>query len=402
MTGSPRGCSYWGGEAAAALLHLQNTFLSRFKRFGYQQFWPSGLQTMETAWRRLPEEFHNRLVAITTPYGELCCLRGDLTLSAISYLAGHHAPEERPLRLCYAERVYRAPEGPVTEMERLQVGAELLGWDGKGADVELLWLLLSALQEAGAGHCMLVLGDIRILEGLLTGTEPRYLRQFHDALLADSLPRYLDVIERAPLDPETKRMLRALPHLKGHPEVLQKARCVLGDSTVLQELREILDALEALGFGDSLFVDLSLVRELDYYNGPIFEVYTPTSGMSIGGGGRYDGLLAKYNLLGQALGFGLDMEQLARECRQSLPGKPAVLLWSGGLAPQESIRYANTLTAAGAVVEFSWEHDRRTSQHLGALRRYRWWARAGENRILDLETQDDMDIRDWKERYGEC
>ena len=62
------------------------------------------------------------------PFGEPCCMRADITVSALSYMALHHTPEEFPLRLCYAERVFSVPRPPKENLEDTQVGAELLGW----------------------------------------------------------------------------------------------------------------------------------------------------------------------------------------------------------------------------------------------------------------------------------
>jgi histidyl-tRNA synthetase len=57
--------------------------------------------------------------------------------------------------------------------------------------------------------------------------------------------------------------------------------------------------------------DPTLVRGMGYYTGPIFEIEHPGSGSSIGGGGRYDGMVGKW--LGQdvpAVGISLGFERV--------------------------------------------------------------------------------------------
>ena len=72
-------------------------------------------------------------------------LRGDLTLSAVAYLSAHFRDDERPLRLSYADRVFSAPKPPRNNLEENQVGVELIGWEGAGADAEVVSLLLRTL-----------------------------------------------------------------------------------------------------------------------------------------------------------------------------------------------------------------------------------------------------------------
>jgi histidyl-tRNA synthetase len=81
----------------------------------------------------------------------------------------------------------------------------------------------------------------------------------------------------------------------------------------VRELRRILDLLPAVsGSADRVVVDLSLARGLDYYTGPVFEatVDEPKIG-SLGGGGRYDGLVGMFS--GRDLptvGMSLGLERL--------------------------------------------------------------------------------------------
>ncbi len=118
----PRGCVNVGGELASAMEECRRIFLSFFENWGYSPFLPSGLQLLESAWDKLPSQVRSRLAALTTPYGEPCCLRGDITLAAVAYLASHYAPEERPLRICYCDRVYMKSAPPRTSIESFRSG----------------------------------------------------------------------------------------------------------------------------------------------------------------------------------------------------------------------------------------------------------------------------------------
>ena len=68
-----------------------------------------------------------------------------------------------------------------------------------------------------------------------------------------------------------------------------------------------LDALDAMGLGDYVEVDLTIVRGLAYYTGTVFELFDAGRTLrAICGGGRYDGLLQALGGVDlPALGFGM-------------------------------------------------------------------------------------------------
>ena len=95
----------------------------------------------------------------------------------------------------------------------------------------------------------------------------------------------------------------------------------------LQELREIAALVEASGYGhDRIRVDPSVVRGLEYYTGPVFEAELtfetpgedgkPVRFGSVGGGGRYDGLVARFRAEPvPATGFSIGVSRLLAALR---------------------------------------------------------------------------------------
>jgi histidyl-tRNA synthetase len=75
----------------------------------------------------------------------------------------------------------------------------------------------------------------------------------------------------------------------------------------ITEMREYLNFLDALGVGDWVDFDLSIVRGLAYYTGKVFELFDAQSEFrAICGGGRYDDLLSTIGGVNlPALGFGM-------------------------------------------------------------------------------------------------
>jgi ATP phosphoribosyltransferase regulatory subunit len=115
--------------------------------------------------------------------------------------------------------------------------------------------------------------------------------------------------------PEAVRLAVAqLPTLHGGMEVLDSARPLLAGTPAAPAL-EALSALahrsQAAGLSGVLQVDLGEVRGFAYYTGMTFRLLAEGPGEAIGGGGRYDDLLARFGAPMPAAGFAIDLDHLA-------------------------------------------------------------------------------------------
>ncbi len=102
-----------------------------------------------------------------------------------------------------------------------------------------------------------------------------------------------------------------------------------------------------------LVFDPFLVRGMGYYTGPIFEVAHPELGYSLGGGGRYDGMIGRF--LGSdvpATGFSLGFERLIDlvELPEGDGEGDAALVYDRDVAPADLMALKSTLVAEGARV----------------------------------------------------
>ena len=85
------------------------------------------------------------------------------------------------------------------------------------------------------------------------------------------------------------------------------------DNDVIKNLLFIIDTIEKRNFKYSIKFDLSLVRGMGYYTGPIFEIEVKNYGSSIAGGGRYDKMIGKIlqsNDTIPACGFSIGFERV--------------------------------------------------------------------------------------------
>jgi ATP phosphoribosyltransferase regulatory subunit len=347
--------------------------LGLFTSYGYNPFNPAEFQLIEGTMKNLHRRRSGRIIAVNSPFGEPCCLRADITLSALSYMALHHAPEEFPLRLCYAERVFASPKAPKENLEDTQVGVELLGWEGLGADVEVITLLLRALDSLGLSGSVVVLGDASIAPALFSGLPGNLADVLVDYLQEGAYYDFERTLASADaLSDHDKKILSELPSLKGTIDVLDYAEDLFGARRLMKPLSEICGALGRLGLGSRVRIDLGFIRDLGYYNGPMFNVYSSPDGVLLGGGGRYDGSLADTRFYCQAVGFGVSLRELAL-ARKPTARAERLMIWSGGAYPDRALSYASLLADRGVSFEISWNPDMEASKKFALLRGCSWW-----------------------------
>ena len=129
-------------------------------------------------------------------------------------------------------------------------------------------------------------------------------------------------------------------------------------------LGEAIGALAAMGLGDFVEVDLTIVRGLAYYTGIVFELFdTGKTLRAICGGGRYDGLLKALGGIDlPALGFGMGdvvLGELLRERKGSFeaPGQlDAFFVAVSGEDVAPVLRLAHDLRDRGVAVEYGLRH----------------------------------------------
>lgn len=248
--------------------------------------------------------------------GESLALRSDMTVPIARLVANRFRNEMGPFRLHYSGRIYRPVTPQRGEMRELhQVGVELIGTEAPTGTVEVIELLVGALDALGLERAVVGLGDADLFRQLLDELE--VAGPARDRILACLEDHDLVAIEAeagdlADLGDDERHAIVSLSNLRGGAEVLERARSLGGDAVerATSRMAETYEGLEALGIADRVQLDLGLLRHLGYYSGAILEVYDPALGDILGGGGRYDGLLGSFGREMPAAGFALYLDRL--------------------------------------------------------------------------------------------
>jgi len=320
-------------------------------------------------------------------------LRYDQTVPFARVVAQyHHLP--RPFRRYQFQRVWRGENtSRGREREFTQCDVDIAGAAGPVADAE-------TLAVASAGYRTMGFPNVRIL--------------VNDRTIFDNLglskPEIIAIDKLDKIGAEG--VIRELMELGREEEAATDLLSRLQTAEPTPRLREVLRIARDLGApeGDLQF-DPTLARGLEYYTSVVLEVRSPdyTAG-SIGGGGRYDSLLARFT--GRdvpAVGFSFGLERVTEALEEigafeqfragpdaiAIPLGMAHLAWAGRMAAQ--------LRAAGVSVAMSTEPDRALGKQLESAAKLgaRYALLIGEDEaagqrvtLRDLETrqQETLDL----------
>ncbi len=242
--------------------------------------------------------------------GNVLVLRSDMTIPIARVVATRYATSNPPLRFCYFAHAYRSvrpQRGQAREM--LQAGIELVGAPGPDGTIEAIELLCEVLDAVGLDSYRVGFGDASLYPALLDALGvPEAAR---GPILQELVTRDFVGLEREigglRLGEEASDLLLRVPQLRGGPEVLELPAGPATD--VVGRLRRVHERLSP-AVAERIIFDLGLSRSLGYYTGAIFEVYDSALGVPLGGGGRYDDLLARFGRELPAAGWALNVERL--------------------------------------------------------------------------------------------
>jgi ATP phosphoribosyltransferase regulatory subunit len=296
---------------AAARRALSQRVLRSFELAGYELCMPPVFEHAEVLERGNGALESRDLLRFVEPEsGEVAVLRPDITPQIARIVATRLTERPPPFRLCYEGRVFRRQRGRARSHRQIsQAGVECVGLSGPLADAEVIALALRACRDAGLSQFRAELSDIRLVRSLLAEI-PDALRGAASEVIARKDAAALSTLLRGHAAAEPLREL--LDHY-GDREVLERARETFRSEpaqTALANLLAITERLSELGFERHLCFDLGETRGLAYYTGVHFGILGDGPGEAIGGGGRYDGLLARFGLDAPATGFALDLGNL--------------------------------------------------------------------------------------------
>jgi ATP phosphoribosyltransferase regulatory subunit len=295
---------------------IRRDLLDMARCYGYELVMPPLLEHLESLLSGTGEALDLQTFKLVDQLsGRMMGLRADST-PQVARIDAHLLNRRGVARLCYCGPVlHTRPGGPHASREPLQFGAELYGHAGLEADLEILTLALGALRAANVGRLTVDLADARIVSALLrsSGLSSAAQDQVHAALAGKDATELRSIT--AGCQPEMAAAIQSLVELYGDTSVLALAAKQLPP---LPEVQQALAELQwlashiATAFDDvSVSFDLADLRGYAYYTGVRFSIYAPDAHDALARGGRYDEVGSVFGRKRPAVGFSLDVKELA-------------------------------------------------------------------------------------------
>jgi histidyl-tRNA synthetase len=361
----PRGLEDRGPAAIAATRQMVEKIREVFERYGFEPVETPAMEFTDALGKFLPDQDrpNEGVFSFQDDDEQWISLRYDLTAPLARYVAENFDSLPKPYRSYRAGYVYRNEKpGPGRFRQFMQFDADTVGSASPAADAEMCMMAADTMEALGLrGQYVVKVNNRKVLDGVLEwiglGGEANAGRRLTVLRAIDKLDKFEpkevrlllgegrkdesgDFTKGANLDDDQIELV--FQSLKFKVEFEERndgieRQSIVGEvpgrfllqkegSELMRqgrsELIEIDKLVKASGYGpDRIKIDSSVVRGLEYYTGPVYEVELlletkdekgrPVRFGSVGGGGRYDGLVSRFR--GEpvpATGFSIGVSRL--------------------------------------------------------------------------------------------
>ena len=351
----PRGFADRGPAEIAGTNAMLEAIRKVYELYGFEAVETPAFEFTDALGKFLPDQDrpNEGVFSLQDDDEQWLSLRYDLTAPLARYVAENFDALAKPYRSYRAGYVFRNEKpGPGRFRQFMQFDADTVGSASPAADAEICMMAADTMEALGIarGDFVVRINNRKVLDGLLEaiglGGDDNAGKRLGVLRAIDKLDKFGpegvrlllgagrrdesgDFTKGAGLDAASTDRVIAFTAARGvdvGATLANLEAVVAGSGRALEgvaELRAMADLFAAGGYGeDRIVIDPSVVRGLEYYTGPVFEVeltfeVTNDDGQvvrfgSVAGGGRYDGLVARFR--GEevpATGFSIGVSRLA-------------------------------------------------------------------------------------------
>jgi histidyl-tRNA synthetase len=347
----PRGLADRGAAEIAATRRMTETIREVFERYGFEPVETPAFEYTDALGKFLPDQDrpNEGVFSFQDDDEQWISLRYDLTAPLARYVAENFDALPKPYRSYRAGYVYRNEKpGPGRFRQFMQFDADTVGSASPAADAEMCMMAADTMEALGLkGQYVVKVNNRKVLDGVMEsiglGGEENAGRRLTVLRAVDKFDRLKeegvlallgegrkdesgDFTKGAGLAVDAARRVVAstCPETGTNEEIITKLMLLANTPSSdqgISELGAIARLVDSSGYSDRIRIDPSVVRGLEYYTGPVYEVELlldtkdekgrPVRFGSVGGGGRYDGLVSRFR--GEpvpATGFSIGVSRL--------------------------------------------------------------------------------------------
>lgn len=355
--------------------HIMRAWRAVARRFGFVEYDGPPLESLELYTKKSGDEIVGQLYSFTDKGGREVALRPEMTPTVARMVAARANALRKPVKWFSMPQLFRYERMQRGRLrEHFQLNVDIFGESDVGADAEALAVALEIMCELGLNR----------------GAKPDVLARVSDRqllgawLAALGVPENatqiafaaIDKVDREPkatfekrftdqgLSSDVAHRVYDLVHLDDLEQ--QETQLGIPDDRVAassDRMHRYFEALDALGVGQWVKLDLRIVRGLAYYTGIVFELFDAEGELrAICGGGRYDTLLSDLtdgDADLPALGFGMGdvvLSEILRErglMKIDVAGPDFWLAADEGASRAALLRAASALREVGCSVDYA-------------------------------------------------
>ncbi|WP_404925018.1 histidine--tRNA ligase [Mesorhizobium sp. ORM16] len=356
----PRGFADRSAEDIRAVEKMMATIRSVYELYGFEPADQPLIEYTDALGKFLPDQDrpNEGVFSFQDDDDQWLSLRYDLTAPTARFVAENFERLPKPYRSYRSGWVFRNEKpGPGRFRQFMQFDADTIGTANMAADAEMTMMMADVMEALGIprGQYAIRVNNRKILDGVLDAArvpEEKRLTVLRaldkrdkigeegvklllgagrrdesgdftkGANLTDRAIRYvLAVTQATTIDDLKDRLDQIAGETGGVPDPLGGMSHLPYDDAINDMVEQFVPLIRAAGYEDRVQIDFSVVRGLEYYTGPVFEAellaeIPNEDGQivrfgSVGGGGRYDGLVSRFR--GEpvpATGFSIGVSRL--------------------------------------------------------------------------------------------
>jgi ATP phosphoribosyltransferase regulatory subunit len=299
-------------DEAVYLESLRRSILDLYQAHGYFYVIPPMLEYIESLNSNGQDMDLDTFKVVDQLSGRLMGVRADIT-PQVARIDAHLIHNEEVTRLSYAGSVLRTkPASFLQSREPFQIGAELYGFKGIEADLEIQTLLIKTLNTIAIKSPVFDFNHLDIFTSLIASSniERDLLDRLYEAMQKKDQSEVKSLTQS--LDKKNREALIALVSLYGDVNILKEADKVLPQDKAIKNALQFLNQIDKAlkEYEIKISYDLSDIRGYQYHNGLVFSVYADQCYSPIALGGRYDNIGASFGRKRPATGFTMDLKNI--------------------------------------------------------------------------------------------
>jgi ATP phosphoribosyltransferase regulatory subunit len=280
-----------------------------YSSFGYRELKMGKFEEYDLYNRNRDFIPNESIIAFPGPTGKLLAIRPDLTLSIVK----NHRPEKNVTdKISYSERVCRLTRDGEYR-ESLQTGLECLGKVDMLQITEVIELAALSLSTI-SDDFILDISDLGLIKSLLENEPVELMVRVTDLIAGKNEDGISAIEDEGYLEPEKANIIRDIISASGRPdEVIPELKMKRLPHEAVKSLERLEMIYRSIGdreIRNKLNIDFSIVNNMKYYSGILFQGYIKGIPNGVLSGGQYDGIMERMGKPGNAVGFAVYTDML--------------------------------------------------------------------------------------------